>query len=67
MGTEGAIKLVTEDPEGVLPFVTPLDKVGIYAESGANGMVWFFRKNIAGIVMRGSILRLEYSVPNECK
>mmetsp|Transcript_81960 Transcript_81960/g.190410 ORF Transcript_81960/g.190410 Transcript_81960/m.190410 type:complete len:247 (+) Transcript_81960:167-907(+) len=53
--TEGAIKFVTEDPDGLLPFATPLHKVGIYVESGANGMVWFFRLDIPGLVMDSSI------------
>jgi hypothetical protein len=53
--TEGAIRFVTQDPNGDLPFTTPLSKVGIYTESGGNGMVWFFRQNIPGIVMHGSI------------
>jgi len=53
--TLGAIKLVTEDPEGLLNFTTPIDRVGLYTESGGNGMVQFFRTAIPGIVMQGSI------------
>eukprot|EP00928_Gymnodinium_smaydae_P061792 TRINITY_DN45793_c0_g1_i1.p1 TRINITY_DN45793_c0_g1~~TRINITY_DN45793_c0_g1_i1.p1 ORF type:complete len:439 (-),score=31.77 TRINITY_DN45793_c0_g1_i1:364-1680(-) len=53
--TEGAIKFITEDPEGVLPFRTPLHKVGLHVESGANGMIHFFRKNMPGLVMHASI------------
>lgn len=53
--TEGALKVVTENAGGVLPFATPLNRTGIYVQSGANGMVHFFRNNIPGIVMHGSI------------
>jgi len=36
--TAGAIEFVTTNPEGTLPYATPLNK-GFYAESGTNGMI----------------------------
>lgn len=53
--TLGAITLVTEDPDGLLSFTTPISRVGLYVESGGNGMVLFFRSAIPGLVMHASI------------
>lgn len=53
--TLGALTLITEDPEGLLNFTTPIGRVGLYTESGGNGMVQFFRAAVPGIVMQASI------------
>jgi hypothetical protein len=55
LDVEAAIKLVTDNPDGVLPFATPLSKIGIFTESGGPGMVPFFRQAIPGIIMESSI------------
>merc|ERR1712113_1272795 len=47
--TEGAIKYLTETRK------VPMSKLGIYTSSGGNGMLWFFKKDIPGIIMLESI------------
>jgi len=53
--TAGAIEFLTTNPEGTLDFATPLNKVGFYVESGGNAMLEFFKRDLPGIVMHGSI------------